>query len=227
MSVKEHLEQSGLTLNSLLHNLRLGHELDDQFYLSSAGVLVFGKDPQKIMPQSRISAVSFKGNSEDADIIDRKEISGRIPVMINEAKTFFKRNIRNPAIEHGFYREDILLYDHKALGEAVINALVHRDYSLSGSQIRLFIFDDRIEIRSPGKLPNSVALENIKLGVHAERNRTIVRLLTQLGYMSAIGTGIPRLIIRLSRDLSGREPEFKIIGEELRIIIWSKKFQFN
>ncbi len=104
----------------------------------------------------------------------------------------------------------------------MINAIVHRDYSLSGSQIRLFLFQDRIEVRSPGRLPNSVTLENIKLGVHTERNRTIARLLTQLGYMSAIGTGIPRLIIRLTRALSDREPEFELIGEELRVRIWAR-----
>ncbi len=71
-----------------------------------------------------------------------------------------------------------MLYDPKALGEAVVNAIMHRDYSLSGSQIRVFLFDDRIEVCSPGGLPNSVTIDNIKLGVHAERNRTISTLLT-------------------------------------------------
>jgi hypothetical protein len=64
-------------------------------------------------------------------------------------------------------------------------------------------------------------LENIKLGVHAERNRRIAALLTHLGYMSAIGTGVPRLILRLSRQLSGREPEYSLVGEELRLCIWA------
>ena len=144
-------------------------------------------------------------------------------MIIDETRTFLERNIRTPAREQGFYREDLPLYDRKALGEAVVNAIAHRDYSLSGSQIRLFLFQDRCEVRSPGCLPNSVTLENIKLGVHTERNRAIVRLLTQLGYMSAIGTGIPRLIIRLSRLLSGREPEFEVVGEELRVRIWARQ----
>jgi len=227
MPISSHLEESGLSLEMLLQNLRLAHLLDNEYCLSVAAILLFGKNPQQFFPHSRISAVSFKGKSEDAEIIDRQEISGRIPSIITETRVFLKRNIPNPAIERGFYREDIQLYDHQALGEAFINALVHRDYSLSGSQIRLFVFQDRIEIRSPGKLPNSVQLENIKLGVHAERNRTIVRILTQLGYMSAIGTGIPRLIIRLSKDVFGIEPEFQIIGEELRVLIWSKKYFGN
>ena len=96
----------------------------------------------------------------------------------------FSNGISADPREYGFGREDILLYDRAALGEAVVNAIAHRDYSLSGSQIRVFLFQDRIEVRSPGRLPNSVSLENIKLGVHAERNRAVATLLTQLGYMS-------------------------------------------
>ncbi|MCP4108572.1 MAG: hypothetical protein GY749_23995 [Desulfobacteraceae bacterium] len=222
MTLDEHIEQSNMTLPALLRNLRLAHDLDGELVLSTACILVFGKTPEQFMPHSRVSAVAFAGNNEDSDILDRREISGRLPVIINETKAFLERNIRVPAREHGFSREDIMLYDRKALGEAVVNAIAHRDYSLSGSQIRLFLFQDRIEVRSPGCLPNSVTLENIRLGVHTERNRAIVRLLTQMGYMSAIGTGIPRMIIRLTRSLSGREPEFELVGEELRVRIWAK-----
>jgi ATP-dependent DNA helicase RecG len=185
-------------------------------------VLVFGAAPQRWLPQSRLSAVAFAGDDEDSDILDRREIVGRLPEIIDDTRVFLERNIRMPAREHGFGREDILLYDRKALGEAVVNAVAHRDYSLSGSQIRVFLFRDRIEVRSPGRLPNSVTLDNIKLGVHAERNRLLATLLTQLGYMSAIGTGVPRLIVRLSRQLAGREPEFVLVGEELRVRIWAR-----
>jgi len=189
-----------------------------------AGLLVFGKTPQQFMSHSRLSAVAFSGRDEDSDILGRREITGRLPLIIEDSRVFLERNIRVLTREHGFRREDILLYDRKSLGEAIINAIAHRDYSLSGSQIRLFLFENRIEVRSPGRLPNSIMLDNIKLGVHAERNRTIAILLTQLGYMSSIGTGIPRLIIRLSRALSGREPEFELIGEELRVRIWDRQF---
>lgn len=224
LAVQEQLEQSGLDLNRLLHNLRLVHTIDGQTVLSVACLLLFGEQPQRLMPQSRLSAVAFAGIDEDSDILDRREITGRLPTIIDDTKAFLERNIRKPAIEHGFRREDILLYDRRALGEAVVNAIVHRDYSLSGSQIRIFLFQDRLEVRSPGRLPNSVTLDNIKLGVHAERNRSIATFLTQLGYMSAIGTGVPRLIIRLSREVAGREPEFSLVGEELRVRIWARPF---
>ena len=223
-SLEEHLEQSGMDLDTLLRNLHLVYELDGQLRLSVAGLLVFGKEPQRFMPHSRLSAVAFAGNDEDTDLLDRREIGGQLPVIIDDTRAFLERNIRVPARLHDFQREDILLYDRQALGEAVVNAVAHRDYSLSGSQIRLFLFQNRIEVRSPGRLPNSVTLDNIRLGVHAERNPTIAALLAQLGYMSAIGTGVPRLIIRLSRALSGREPEFELVGEELRVRIWARRF---
>lgn len=223
MSVEAHLEQSGLDLPTLLRNLRLVHDLDGALTLTVAGVLVFGEAPQHWLPQSRLSAVAFAGNDEDADILDRREINGRLPDIIEDTRLFLERNIRMPAREEGFRRADLALYDRKALGEAVVNAVAHRDYSLSGSQIRLFLFADRVEVRSPGRLPNSITLDNIKLGVHAERNRAIATLLTQLGYMSAIGTGVPRLIIRLSRLLAGREPEFELVGEELHVRIWARE----
>jgi ATP-dependent DNA helicase RecG len=223
MTLDEHTEQSGLDLHTLLRNLRLLHDLDGELALSVAGLLIFGEAPQRFMPHSRLSAVAFAGHNEDSDILDRREISGRLPAIIDDTRAFLERNIRAPAREHGFQREDIFLYDRKALGEAVVNAIAHRDYSLSGSQIRLFLFQDRVEVRSPGRLPNSVTLDNIKLGVHVERNRAIATLLTQLGYMSAIGTGVPRLIVRLSRAISGREPEFELVGEELRVRIWARQ----
>ncbi|ETX08197.1 MAG: hypothetical protein ETSY2_06795 [Candidatus Entotheonella gemina] len=223
-SLAEQLDQSGMTLPTLLRNLRLIHDLDGQPTLSVACVLIFGVYPQRFLPQSRLSAVAFAGQDEDSDILDRRDITGRLPTIIEDTQAFLERNIRVPAREHGFRREDIILYDRKAVGEAVVNAIAHRDHSLSGSQIRLFLFRDRIEVRSPGRLPNSVTLDNIKLGVHAERNRAIATVLTQLGYMSAIGTGVPRLIIRLSRELAGREPEFEVVGEELRVRIWARPF---
>ena len=215
------LRQANLSLEQLLGNMRLLADLDGVAHLTVAAVLIFGIDPQQLLPQSRLSAIAFAGPDEDSDILDRKEITGRLPQIIEDTRIFLRRNVRVAAQELGFERRDLAQYDLNALGEAVVNAVAHRDYSLSGSQIRLFVFADRIEVRSPGRLPNSITLDNIKLGVHAERNRRIVALLTQLGYMSAVGTGIPRLIIRLSRQLSAREPEYDLVGEELRLRIWA------
>lgn len=215
------LQQASILLEQLLRNMRLLDDLEGIPTLTVAAVLVFGVDPQQFLPHSRVSAVAFSGVDEDSNILDRKEITGRLPQIIEDSRVFLRRNVQVAAKELGFERQDRPQYDLNALGEAVVNAIAHRDYSLSGSQIRIFVFADRIEIRSPGRLPNSITLDNIKLGVHAERNRRIAALLTHLGYMSAIGTGVPRLIIRLSKQLTNREPEYSIVGEELRLCIWA------
>ena len=218
--LEDGLHQSGMSLEGLLRNMRLLDDLDGVPTLTVAAVLVFGVDPQRFLPQSRISAVAFDGPDEDSAVLDRKEITGRLPQVVEDARVFLRRNVRVAAQELGFERRDFHQYNLNALGEAVVNAVAHRDYSLSGSQIRIFGFSDRIEVRSPGRLPNSVTLDNIKLGVHAERNRRIAALMAHLGLMSAIGTGVPRLIIRLSRQLTEREPEYSLVGEELRLCIW-------
>jgi len=82
LALDEQLDQSGLTLEKLLHNLRLLHVLDGEPALTVAGLLLFGKDPQHFLPQSRLSAVAFAGKHEDADILDRCEIKGRLPILV-------------------------------------------------------------------------------------------------------------------------------------------------
>ena len=173
LALEAQLAQSGVTLTTLLRNLRLLHELDGEQVLSVTALLVFGEAPQRFMPQSRLSAVAFAGNDEDSDILDRREITGRLPQIIDETRLFLERNIRVPAREHGFGREDLWLYRPQGVRRGHGHRGGHRNYSLSGSQIRLFLFGDRIEVRRPGRLPNAITLENIRLGVHAERNRAI------------------------------------------------------
>ncbi len=102
--------------------------------------------------------------------------------------------------------------------EAVVNAVAHRDYHIP-SQIRIFIFDNRLEIVSPGRLPNTVTLENIKLGVHSERNQLIVSYLAKMGYMTQIGTGIIRMI-RLLKEHTGREPDLEERDQAFVVRIW-------
>lgn len=216
------LEEAGVALPDLLKNMKLLTEQNGTLLLTVAGLLLFGKDPQRHLPYTRLSAIRFAGTEVSEQMDDRKEITGKLSEIIDQTLVFIRRNTRTAAKIEGLKREDLPQYDEIALREAVVNAVAHRDYSITGSQIRLFIFDDRIEIRSPGRLPNTITLENIRVGVHAERNPRLCTILTHLGYMSDIGTGIPRLIIRLTKRLSGREPEFETVDEEFRVHIWAR-----
>ena len=98
------LEQSQLPLETLLRHLRLADCIDGDWWLTVAGLLMFGKEPQQFMPHSRVSAVAFAGADEDSDLLDRREIVGRLPEIIENTRLFLERNIRQPAREQGFRR---------------------------------------------------------------------------------------------------------------------------
>ena len=138
---------------------------------------------------------------------------GRLAQQIEQTEAFVLRNTHLSTIIEGVQQKDIPEYPRPAIREAIVNAVAHRDYSLDGAQILLYIFDDRIEIRSPGTLPNSVTLDNVRTHYSKPRNETIARVLFNLGYVNTLGSGIPR-IIRLIREHTGREPEFSVADNQ-------------
>jgi len=206
----EPLSQADLALPRILQNMRfLVEDMEGEPRLSVVGLLLFGKKPQAYLDWAGITAIRWPGVEMGEEIVDRKEIGGRLPQQINQAETFLKEHTYLSGQIKGFRRQDIPMYPIEVLREAVVNAVAHRDYSLSGARIRLFVFDDRVEVHSPGTLPNTVTLDNIRTGYSMARNRRILETLLHLGYASRIGSGIPRMI-RLMREHSGREPEFEL-----------------
>lgn len=215
------LNNADMPLDRMLSNMRF-LVVDRAGYqrLSLAGLLLFGKSPQEHLYNARISAVRWNGNEPGDEIIDRQEITGRLPNQIEQAEAFLLRNIRLSTKIDQFKQTDEYEYPRVALREAVVNAVAHRDYSLDGAQILLFIFNDRVEIRSPGKLPNSVTLENIRTHYSKLRNETIARVLFNLGFVNTLGSGIPRMI-RLMKEHTGREPDFEINDPQFIVKLWA------
>ncbi|MHC6202943.1 RNA-binding domain-containing protein [Breznakiellaceae bacterium SP9] len=145
--------------------------------LTLGGLLFFGKNPQQRRPAFGIIAISFFGNSiGGTEYRDSRNISGTIPKLFTEGMSFFNANLLHKQKGQNFNSEGILEIAAIALEELLQNALVHRDYSRN-SPIRLAIFDNRIEIISPGKLPNSLTVENIKLGQAVVRNNLLCLML--------------------------------------------------
>lgn len=199
----------------MLENMRfIVRDAEDRACLSLAGLLLFGKRPQDYLYYARISAVRWQGREAGETIIDRQEIEGRLPDQINHAVAFIERNTQLSTIIDGPQQTDRPQYPRSALREAIVNAVAHRDYSLTGANILLYVFDDRIEVRSPGGLPNTVTLANIRAHYSRARNETIARVLFNLGYVNSLGSGIPRMI-RLMREHVGREPEFEVVGQRV------------
>jgi ATP-dependent DNA helicase RecG len=178
-----------------------------------SGLLLFGGDPQRWFPDARISAVRFPGASVSGEFADRKEIGGNLLQQLDHAMTFAPA----PARISGVERIERGIPD-VVLREALVNALSHRDYR-AASQVRLFVFSDRLEIISPGGLLNHLTLDSIRIaGISLRRNPVISSLLARARRQESLGIGIPEMIARMrARGLP--EPEFSVEGGHFRVVL--------
>ena len=174
--------------------------------LTLGGLLVFGKEPQRYRPAFCVKAISFVGNSIGGTTYrDSRDIIGTIPDMFYESMLFFKQNLKYVQKGRNFNRPGILEISEIALEELLQNALIHRDYSKNAS-VRLMVFDDRIEIVSPGCLPNDLNVEKIKLGNAAVRNNLLVSYCSKLMDYKGFGSGIIRAL--------NHQPNIEFINDE-------------
>jgi len=191
------------------------------------GLLVFGHNPQNHLMSAYIEAAVYKGWTPDSnELVHSESIVGTVVDQIDDAVKFVKRFMLKPAIKEAG-REDHPQYALSAVHEAIVNAVAHRDYSISGSKIRLFLYDDRLEIMSPGRLPNTITLENMPYSQFT-RNQLLVSFLskgksklTGRAFIESRGEGV-RKILSESKAHSGRDPFYQLIGEELMLTIWAK-----
>ena len=174
-----------------------------------AGLLLFGRKPQQHLPYAQINAARFAGTDSSFDPTDRKDLGGRLLEVIDQAERFLDLHLPVPHVIHGFAPEPRPELPKEALREAIVNAVAHRDYTIRGP-IRLFVFDDRIAIHTPGRPPNGVDAEAMRAGAHVVRNPWIYARLSDAGLVTRAGTGIRR-IVRLVREATGRE-----VGIEVR-----------
>lgn len=208
-------------VDQLLINTELMVRREEKIFPTAAGILLFGKIPQKFLPQSGITAIRFKGKEMDYAMEDKKEIGGALPDQVEETISFVERNTKVSTALKGIKREDKPEYPVSVIREAIVNAVVHRNYSIAGSRVRLFIFEDRLEIRSPGRLPNTVSLDSIEVGCSSFRNPVLVGFMQHYGYVEKIGLGIPLKIIKGMIDHNGKRPKFEEVDEEFRVTLYA------
>lgn len=162
--------------------------------LTLGGLMFFAKNPQKNRPAFCVKAVSFYGNDiSGTEYRDSEDIVGTIPEMFEKGMSFLLRNLRHTQQGQNFNSTGILEISQVALEELLQNALTHRDYSRN-SPVLLFIFDDRVELISPGRLPNSLTIDNIKMGNAVVRNPLIVSYASKTMKYRGIGSGIRRAL---------------------------------
>lgn len=181
------------------------------------GLLLFGRDRLSRFPDAYIQAGRFAG-TDRADLVDRAELTDYPVVALEQAVRFVERNTRLGMTIGRVHRHDLPSVPPAALREALINAVVHADYAQRGAPIRVAVFDDRVEVESPGILLPGLTIEELHQGISRVRNRVLARIFKEIGLIEQWGTGVQRMITACAAaGLS--EPQFAEVGLRFRVTI--------
>ena len=193
-----------------------------------AGVLLCTRNPEQWLPNACITATRYRGKDRASGQIDAREISGPVNEQIAGAVAFVVSNMQVAARKDPA-RSDLPQYSEKAVFEALVNAVVHRDYSMRGSRIRLSMFDDRLEIQSPGSLPNNLSVESMS-SRQSTRNEALTSVFARMPvggtrggedrqyFMESRGDGVP-IIRSETRELCGKYPEYRVVDDSEVLLV--------
>ena len=211
----------GLSWEEALRGLGCLVEQGETWGPTNAGVMLFAEEPQRFIGQAEVTCVRFKG-TDVVTYIDRRDLRGPLYQLVDDAEQFIYRHMKIGRRIEGFVGVEYREYPQEAVREALVNAVVHRDYSRRGQRIRVFIFDDRIEVYSPGTLPPGVSLEKMRRlePQSVLRNPIIVGVFRDLGsrYIERLGTGIRRMALAMEGHGLPR-PRFEELGSEFRVTL--------
>ena len=215
-------------------NLLVNTEIMAEERVTLSGMLLFGNTPNRFLPQAGIDAAAFPGTEKDYAAKERLTLRGPMtPLMgtdgeilerglVEQAWEFVRRNISVTAtLEDGVRRVERLTYPVEAVRETVVNALIHRDYLLSNTDIELAIYRDRMEVISPGKLPNGITPERMRAGTRAARNQLLKDVMRDYGYLEHMGMGVPRKIVRGMNEHNQTDPDLIEEGERFIVRLFS------
>ncbi|MDO3558662.1 RNA-binding domain-containing protein [Ralstonia pseudosolanacearum] len=214
----------------------IGEDESGELRLSVSGVLLLTARPADYLSTAYIQCVAYSGNERNAEYqVDAQDCDGPVDEQIRHAFNFVKRNMRVEAVKRPG-RIDIPQYDLAAVFEAIVNAVAHRDYSMHGARIRLHLFADRLELSTPGGLPNSLTVASMEAN-SITRNETLVNLLSRYypadpvskrqNLIERRGEGVPT-ILTASENLSLRRPLYEQIDHtELKLTIYAASREKN
>ena len=193
-----------------------------------AGVLLCTPNPEQWLPNACITATRYRGRDRASGQIDAREITGPLNEQIAGAVAFAARNMQVAARKDPA-RSDLPQYSERAVFEALVNAVVHRDYSIRGTKIRLSMFDDRLEIQSPGSLPNNLTVESMG-SRQSTRNEALTSVLARMPVGGTRGGGDRRyfmerrgdgvlIIQRETWELCGKYPEYRVVDDSEVLLV--------
>lgn len=191
---------------------------------TTAGILLFGKNPQAFFPQSGLTFVKFIGSEPRGEgglpgYGRREEITGPLARIVERAWQVVYEEMHVGAVVKGLEREDKTEYPRFAVREALVNAVCHRDYRVKGRRIEIRLFSDRMEVISPGGLPGFITVDNI-IEEHFSRNPRLVAGLFQWGYIEELGLGIDRMIEEMMQA-GHPPPKFKALPYSFTVTLFN------
>jgi ATP-dependent DNA helicase RecG len=226
------LAEASVDYEQLLQNLKLASKDEaGGLHPTALGLLMFSSRPSAYVSGAYVDIALYHGTEPDAAYQkDAKAIEGPIPQQIKRTLDYLRLSplVPVPATKDGLGRLDQPAYSLRALQEAVVNAIVHRDYSIQGAQVRVFLFFDRVVVSSPGRLHNSLTRADLFAGCQPVRRnqmlagflRDYVSPLTNRGYMEGRGEGFLTMVRECER-VSGKPPDLTIVGDSVRLTIYS------
>lgn len=192
----------------------------DPTILRSAAIL-FSEDPARSVPGAAVQMVRREGvGPGQGPVIERKELRGPISSLLDDALAFIDRHTSHREAVVGTHRERIPEYPLTVLREAVLNAVAHRDYGLAGATVDISIWDDRIEIQSPGPLPGHITVDNMR-AEHYSRNRRLMHVLKLFDLVEEYGEGIDRMFLEMEERLM-EPPHFTATESSVTVTLFHR-----
>ena len=188
------------------------------FHPTYAALLLFGRAPQRWLPNATLLAARFTGVAFNDQYI-KQEITGTLPEQLHQTEAFLRANMRSVVRLVGLTHLETLEYPFEAVRELLVNAVAHRDYSMQGDCIHLHIFADRLEVHSPGGLPGPVTLDNL-LEARFSRNAVIVQALADMGFVERLGYGLDR-VVTVMRQNNLPPPLFEEVAGSFRVTLYN------
>ncbi len=197
--------------------------------VSVGGMLLFGKTPNRFLPHAGIDAVAYPGTERDYDARERTALRGPMAPLLDDAGDIVENGLVEQALDFVRRNTPVVVkalggrclehpaYPHDALREGIVNALIHRDYLLTGTDVELAVYSNRLEIVSPGRLPNGITPDRMRSGTRAARNQFLQDMMRDYRYLEHMGMGIPRKIIKGMKEHNGTEPDL-VEQDELFIV---------
>ena len=204
--------------NRMLQNLAILAQEGAQ--TTVAGMLMFGAQPERHLPQSEVLFAHFKGKEINDELLDRKNLTGPLPQIVDDTQRILRLNLQSASTIIGMKRVEQVIFPENVLRELLVNALIHRRWGLMGN-VRILMFENRLEFHSPGRLPNGVTIEKMRESTHVPRNPILMKFMQDYHFVEKIGRGIP-MVFREMKKLTNREPDLVESGEEFIVTLYRK-----